>query len=341
MGRTTPPNTPGSGHVALCVSFGRHGSGRPQASPPCPPLKPNAPVHMDIRRPLPRLLAAGVAVAVAACAEPGPEPGPGPGEEPGADRPTILFIDAAGDVSRMMRLDPGESDAEVVRPELAASARGLTLDRTEGIVYWATREGDRIQFGRWNDASVSDLPVAGLDSAYSVEYLPDDNTLYWSDYGTNAIHRLNLGGGEVETFVDGLDAPRQIAIDPEKRRLYWVDRGRGIVMERWLDEGAPRQLAMGLPAPYGLALLPGEDAMIVADAELGVLYKLDLITSQLSIWLREAGTHPSFLAVDTAGRMLYWGDNRDNVLRRRSLDGGEVEVLTEGLAGPRGLVLVR
>lgn len=257
------------------------------------------------------------------------------------DRPTILLVDAAGDVSRMMRLDPDASEADVVRPQLAASARGLTLDRAEGILYWATREGDRIQFGRWNDASVSDLPVTGLDSAYSVEYLAEDNTLYWSDYGTNAIHRLNLGGGEVETVVDGLDAPRQIAIDPEKRRLYWVDRGRGLVQEKWLDEGAPRTLAVGLDAPYGLALLPGEDAMIVADAELGVLYRLDLVTSELSLWLPEAGTHPSFLAVDTAGRMLYWGDNRDNVVRRRSLDGGAMETIADGFAGPRGLVLVR
>jgi sugar lactone lactonase YvrE len=290
---------------------------------------------MDIRPHIQRLILPGLAIALAigGCAE--------PGTESNADRPTILLVDAAGDVSRMMRLDPGASQAEVVRPELGASARGLTLDRTEGILYWATREGDRIQFGRWNDASVSDLPVAGLDSAYSVEYLAEDNTLYWSDYGTHAIHRLNLGGGEVETFVDGLDAPRQIAIDPENRRIYWVDRGRGEVVERGLDEGAPRQLATGLSAPYGIALLPGEDAAIVGDAELGVLYRLDLVTSELSVWLDEAGTHPSFLAVDTTGRMLYWGDNRDNVVRRRSLDGGPMETIADGFAGPRGLVLIR
>jgi sugar lactone lactonase YvrE len=290
---------------------------------------------MDIPRPLLRSLSAGavLVLALGGCSD------RAPGSD--SDRPTILLVDAAGDVSRMMRIDPGTSEAEVVRPQLAASARGLTLDRTEGILYWATREGDRIQFGRWNDASVSDLPVAGLDSAYSVEYLADDNTLYWSDYGTNAIHRLNLGGGEVETFVDGLDAPRQIAIDAEERRLYWVDRGRGDVVERGLDEGAPRQLSTGLAAPYGIALLPGEDAAIVADAELGVLYRLDLITAELSIWLEDAGTHPSFLAVDADRRMLYWGDNRDNVVRRRSLDGGPVETIAGGFAGPRGLVLVR
>jgi sugar lactone lactonase YvrE len=290
---------------------------------------------MYVRRPLQGLLPTALVATLAfgGCSEARP-----PSD---ADRPTILLVDAAGDVSRMMRLDPDASEAEVIRPTLGASARGLTLDRTEGILYWATREGDRIQFGRWNDASVSDLPTPALDSAYSVEYLAADDALYWSDYGTNAIHRLNLGGGQVETFVAGLDAPRQIAIDAGNRRLYWVDRGRGVVEARGLDDGETEELATGLAAPYGLALLPGEDAMIVADAELGVLYRLDLVTSELSTWLDDAGTHPSFLAVDSAGRMLYWGDNRDNVVRRRPLDGGTVEIVAEEFVGPRGLVLIR
>jgi len=287
---------------------------------------------MSLRRHL--LPCLSVAALSAACSASGPDAG--------LDRPTILFIDAAGDVSRMMRLDPGAAEADVVRPNLAESARGLTLDRAAGIVYWASREGDRIQFGRWNDASLSDLPVTGLDSAYAVEYLADDNTLYWSDYGTDAIHRLNLGGGDVETIVDGLEAPRQIAIDPERRRIYWVDRGAGQVASEAIDGSDDRRtLAVGLDAPYGIALLPGEDAVLVADAELGTLYHIDLASGELTTWLEAAGTHPSFLAVDSAANMLYWGDNRDNVLRRRSLEGGPMETIVDGLEGPRGLVLIR
>ena len=287
---------------------------------------------MILRRHLLPCLA--LAAVTAACAD--------AGSDTGMDRPTILFVDAADDVSRMMRLDPGASEADVVRPNLAESARGLTLDRAEGIVYWASREGDRIQFGRWNDASLSDLPVAGLDSAYAVQYLAVDNTLYWSDYGTNAIHRLDLGGGEVETVVDGLEAPRQIAIDPDKRRLYWVDRGTGRVESEAMDSlNDRRNLAVGLDAPYGIALVPGEEAALVADAELGVIYRIDLISGELSVWLRDAGTHPSFLAVDSVADMLYWGDNSDNVIRRRPLAGGPMETILDGLAGPRGLVLIR
>lgn len=260
------------------------------------------------------------------------------------DRPTILLVDAAGDVSRMMRLDPGASDAEVVRPRLAASARGLTLDRSEGILYWAAREGDRIQLGRWNDASVSDLPLAGLDSAYAIEYVAAEDALYWSDYGTDAIHRLPLGGGELEIVVGGLVAPRQIAVDAAADVVYWVDRGAGLVQSAPLggaDEIEAVTIADGFAAPYGIAAHPTEPALLVGDAEEGVIYRVDLPGGEVSLWLAEAGTHPSFLAVDSVGAMLYWTDNRDNVLRRRELSGGATEVIAEGFEGPRGLVLVR
>lgn len=278
-----------------------------------------------------------LAVLLAACAD-----APAAEEADDAlDRPTILLIDAAGDVSRMMRLDPGDTEAEVVRPRLADSSRGLTLDRTEGILYWAAREGDRIQLGRWTDASVSDLPVAGLDSAYAVEYLAAEDALYWSDYGTDAIHRLPLGGGEIEVVVDGLVAPRQIALDPAAQTVYWVDRGAGTVQSAPLTGGDVTTLAEGLAAPYGIAAHPTENALLVGDAEDGVIYRIDLPGGEVSTWLAEAGTHPSFLAVDSAGAVLYWTDNRDNVLRRRDLSGGVVEVIAEGFEGPRGLVLVR
>jgi len=284
--------------------------------------------------------------AGAGCDDSAPDTG-----TPEPTRPTILLIDAAGDVSRMMRLDPDASEAAVVRPRLAESARGLTLDRSEGILYWAAREGDRIQLGRWNDASISDLPVAGLDSAYAIEYVGAEDALYWSDYGTDAIHRLPLGGGEIETLVEGLVAPRQIAIDPEAGMVYWVDRGAGSVQGAPL-RGAPlsgaeiepteaRTLAEGFAAPYGIAVHPTEAALLVGDAEEGVIYRIELPSGEVSTWLAEAGTHPSFLAVDSANATLYWTDNRDNVLRRRPLAGGETEVIAEGFEGPRGLVLVR
>jgi hypothetical protein len=294
-----------------------------------------------MNRPLPSpsrpVLSRGLALLllVGACGDPDAAPPPAFGD------PTILLVDAAEDVSRMLRLAPGSDAPDVVRPALAPGARGLTLDRTEGILYWASRDGDRIQLGRWTDASVSDLPVAGLDSAYAVEYLASEDALYWSDYGTDAIHRIPLGGGEVEIVVDGLVAPRQIAIDEANRVVYWVDRGAGRVESIGLDGGEVTVWAEGLAAPYGLALHPSEPALLVGDAEEGVIYRIDLDTGEREMWLADAGTHPSFLAVDSSAATLYWTDNRDNVLRRRALGGGAVEVLASGMEGPRGLVLIR
>lgn len=287
------------------------------------------------------LLVATATVALWGCAE-----GEG-GDQADAPlpRPTILLVDAAGDVSRMLRLDPEAEEAEVVRAQLADGSRGLTLDRREGILYWASRDADRIQFGRWNDASISDLPLTGLDSAYAVEFVREEDALYWSDYGTDAIHRLSLAGGAPEAIVSGLVAPRQIALDREGGFIYWVDRGAGTVQRATWDGGDQETLISGMAAPYGIALDRSTGTLLVGDAEVGAIYRVDPDPAEgepiLEDWLPQAGTHPSFLAVDDEGGMLYWTDNRDNVLRRRSLEGGPVETLISELAGPRGLVLIR
>jgi len=142
-------------------------------------------------------------------------------------------------------------------------------------------------------------------------------------------------------LVDSLVAPRQIALDVAAGAIYWVDRGAGTVQSARLEGGAVTTLAEGFAAPYGIAAHPTESALLVGDAEEGVIYRIEIPSGETSTWLQEAGTHPSFLAVDSAASTLYWTDNRDNVLRRRPLAGGAVEILAEGFAGPRGLVLVR
>jgi DNA-binding beta-propeller fold protein YncE len=97
----------------------------------------------------------------------------------------------------------------------------------------------------------------------------------------------------------------------------------------------------GLSAPYGLALDPIDGSLLVADADLGTIFRWDPVTTTLESWLPDAGTHPSFVVFDEATEWVYWTDNRDNVVRRRQRSGGPVEVIAEGLAGPRGFVLVR
>lgn len=254
--------------------------------------------------------------------------------------PTLYLVDAAGETSRLLRIDlGGGAPAEITT--LPPGGRGLAWDPVEGTLTWASRDGDVIQSSAPDGTERWELPIQGLDSAYAVAFGSESRTLYWSDYGTDRIMAMAPSATEPTVLAEGLVSPRAIAVDEESGWIYWVDRGAGRVQRIALDGGGIEDLVTeGLPAPYGIAIDPLDGSLLVADAELGSIFRL-VAGGPLEPWLADAGTHPSFVVVDGATGWVYWGDNRDNVVRRMRREGGTVEVLAEGLAGPRGLVLVR
>lgn len=285
-------------------------------------------------------------VAVAACGPGADADAPAPDQAPptptsSLSDPAIYLVDAAGETSRLLRLDPGTWATHELRT-LPPGSRGLAPDPLGGGLIWASRDGDVIQRGDLAGENVLDLSVPPLDSAYAVVVGPESGTLYWSDYGTDAILALPRRAEEPTVLASGLVSPRAIAVDEAAGWIYWVDRGAGLVQRAPLDGGPVEDLVTeGLAAPYGVTLDPLDGTLLVADAELGSIFRVTPGEWALEPWLPEAGTHPSFLVVDGPTGWVYWTDNRDNVVRRRMRDGGTVEVLAEGFAGPRGLVLVR
>ncbi len=240
-----------------------------------------------------------------------------------------------------MRLEPGTwALTEVMR--LPDAARGLARDGTTGDLYWISRDADVIQRGAVEGTGLATVRDQGLDSAYAVAMGSVSGDLYWSDYGTDRIERWARSADGPVPLVEGLTSPRAIVVDEEGGWVYWVDRGSAKVQRVSLTDGAVEDLVRaGLVAPYGIALDPLDGSLLVADAELGSIFRIHPDGWALEPWLPDAGTHPSFIVVDDATGLVYWTDNRDNVVRRRAREGGPVEVLASGLAGPRGLVLVR
>lgn len=260
--------------------------------------------------------------------------------EPRPD-PTIFLVDAGGETSRLVRLDP--PDWAIV--ELAAlpdGARGLTLDADGERLIWASRDADVIQRGTRAAGAIESLPLADHDSAYAVVVGAESGDLFWSDYGRDEILRWDGASASPTVLVTGLESPRAIAVDEASGWIYWVDRGAGRVSRAPVTGGAAEDLVTeGLAAPYGIALDPIDGSLLVADAELGSIFRWDPVAEALEAWLPDAGTHPSFVVVDEPTGWVYWTDNRDNVVRRRQRSGGAVEVIAEGFAGPRGFILVR
>lgn len=284
-----------------------------------------------------------VAVLFGACAPDGPDAQASTGSTA-----WLYVVDAGGGTSRILRVRPDGAEFEAVLDPAPPASRGIAYDSAARTLIWASRDGDRIQRAVLNDGvltEVQDLLTAGLDSAYAVALDARAGHLYWSDYGTRAIHRADLDGSGAVELVSGLGAPRGLDIDVAGGWLYWTDVATVKVQRARLDGSDVQELlteADGLGRPYGVTADPAGGRIYIADAGTGHILRANADGSGLEILIAGSGPHPSFILLVPDEDRLYWTDNRANRVRRARLDGSGVEDVVPGeLAGPRGLVRVR
>ena len=126
--------------------------------------------------------------------------------------------------------------------------------------------------------------------------------------------------------------------------MYWTDRGTKKIQRANLDGSQIEDLIVAnLIEPYGIALNVPEKTMYIADAGTGKILRADLDGANVRDLIPvTGGPHPSFIELDLAARVMYWSDNRTNKIMRANLDGTIItEVISSGLAGPRGIALGR
>lgn len=293
------------------------------------------------------LLTALLALACSAC---GQEENSQAATDPAADTtPAWLYlVDSGGETSRILRVRTDGSEFELVLDSALPASRGLVFDPSSGMFIWASRDGDRIQrvrLGTGGKPVPEDVITTGLDSAYAVALDRRNGQLYWSDYGTGAIHRAGLDGSDPQAVVRELEAPRGIDLDTVGGWIYWTDVGTKKVQRSKLDGSGVQDLltsANGLDSPYGVTVDAANNFIYVADAGTGHILRAQTDGTELSVLIPQSGPHPSFILLAPDENRLYWTDNRANRVRRAQLDGTEIEdVIPGGLAGPRGLVRVR
>ena len=171
---------------------------------------------------------------------------------------------------------------------------------------------------------------------------PDSPPIYWTDYGTDTIQRVNLDGSNVQDLItSGLEAPWGIALDVAGGKMYWTDYSTDKIQRANLDGSNVQDLVtQGLSAPVGIALDVAGGKMYWTDystdkiqcANLDGSNVQDLITSELEA--------PWGIALDVAGGKMYWTVLDLDKIQCANLDGSNVQdLITSGLEAPWGIAL--
>ena len=188
-----------------------------------------------------------------------------------------------------------------------------------------------------NCSSAVTVTVAGT----TTDDPPGASKLYWSDWGTDKIHRADLDGSNVEDLVTtGLDGPDGLSLDLAGGKIYWADAGTNRIQRSNLDGSGAEDLVTGLGIPYGLALDVSGGKMYWTNRQTNKIQRSNLDGSSVEDLVTSGLTFPGALALDVSGGKMYWTNPGARKIQRSNLSGSSVEdLVTSGLSSPTGLAL--
>jgi low density lipoprotein receptor-related protein 5/6 len=173
--------------------------------------------------------------------------------------------------------------------------------------------------------AIPSLFGSNLSPAYATPFL------YLTQDGSsiNAIHRIDVAGGSLETIRgSGLLGPIGVDVALAAGKVYWTDQNLGLVERRNLDGSGPVEtLISGEIGPHDIAL----------DVPRGKLYFADRGTPSLDASLKRAdldggnleiiisGIAPAYLEVDPISAKIYYSHGAR--ISRANLDGTGAELI--------------
>ena len=171
---------------------------------------------------------------------------------------------------------------------------------------------------------------------------PDSPPIYWTDYGTNTIQRVNLDGSNVQDLVtQGLITPSGIALDVAGGKMYWMDWGTKKIQRANLDNSNVEDLVtQRLEGPNGIALDIVGGKMYWTDEGTKKIQRANLDGSNVENLVTSGLISPGNIALDVAKGKMYWTDYDTDKIQCANLDGSNVQdLITQGLRAPWGIAL--
>ena len=252
-----------------------------------------------------------------------------------AELPSMYWIDTSS--NRLYR-SIGTTAKNIV-PSVE-NATSIAVHAGGEKVYWTERTGERS--GKIRRANFDGSTVQLVKELTSVPRQLTLDTVQNKLYLTNSwgkIQRMNVNGsGFQPNLITGLNAPKHLAVDVSGGKVYWTEPGS--IWRANLNGKSREQVLTNLGELGGLAIANGRLYWTERNKHnqtTGRVRRATLMGSHVTT-LATLMSVPLGIAVDTAGRKLYWTNSRGRI-QRATFTGKHIQNVVSGLGMPASLAL--
>lgn len=233
--------------------------------------------------------------------------------EPGS-LPEAMAIDAAGKTlywselafagARVRKAALGFGDTATVLGGQSV-LRALALDPVRSLLFLGSTNLTsgpgigRQSLGGGPLLSLRNFGPGSSSTPFGLAFDSRDSTLYWSEFGTGRIRKLDARADSSGASLDvlgGLAGPAGLALDADSGRIYWAEANAHAIGRARLDGSGVLRFSTGNARPYHLAF-------------------------------------------DRIGRRLYWSEVGPGRVRSARADGSDMRTFRSALGTPKGLVV--
>ncbi len=168
--------------------------------------------------------------------------------------------------------------------------------------------------------------------------VPDGDMVYFSAFKKKPIWRVPKAGGKLEKLATASRRVSELVVDDEF--LYWTDYGAGTISRGRKSGGGIKILARGQKHP--IAVLVDDANIYWGNETTGEIVRMARAGGKSTVLVKDQQNH-DFIRLHRG--YLYWyswaGGKYEHQVLRVAVDGGEAEVVVEGLWMPHDLAFSR
>jgi len=183
----------------------------------------------------------------------------------------------------------------------------------------------------------------GIDDADDIGPFATGRKVYWTDWVSPNIGRMNLDGTSAQNLISGQGSPWDIALDPVAGKLYFTRFSPTPLIQRANLDGSGLEtlVSTDIDFPLGLDLdLPAGKMYWVDNGGSPRIRRANLNGTGPETLISTGLSGPVALRLDVPGGKMYWTEVSDPTIKRANLDGSGIETLVSSdLSAPQGLSL--